>query len=176
MTIPQELLSLWMNSDGKFNVDLMLMDFASLTLAILAIIVFFARAVRNLKASRVRKAVCYFGAATILLASPIYIKPITWELQFAKLRVFRDRYDACKERADKYSDINSFGLCSVRIHGNAYQMILYDSGGEITTPRDQQSESFKKFLMSRASPVFSSCGVVSAPIVDHFYFVQADCG
>jgi hypothetical protein len=104
------------------------------------------------------------------------LREAIFESQILKLELFSSKYESCSNKAHKYDEGKSFRICSIRIHGNAHALVVFDSGGEIALPRDQQSSVFREFLLRHEKPVVYECDQVVRAIKRHWYYVEANCG
>jgi hypothetical protein len=93
----------------------------------------------------------------------------------AKLRVFSDRYDACKSSAFPVGNSAFLKVCDVANRGAYADGILYDSGDEIAKPPAKRRSLWWKVALCHDG--FFDQEVFDVHRLDgHFYYIKYDFG
>lgn len=144
--------------------------------ALIAFLVFLCCAISHVLGRRFKRAISHFFASAALLFSFMFLpySTISW-IPRMKLYVFNQQYLHCEQFAIPYSARGAFKMCSARVSGPSFTVIVFDSAGEINLPAPQQSDAFKTF-MNDQSPLFTECDHDVRLIKSHFYLVRAICG
>jgi hypothetical protein len=110
----------------------------------------------------------------LLFLPAVFSKEILLGVQYAKLYLFAERYEACALSAAEYSELGKVKQCSFRSEGDSLTMVFFDSGDNISLPKSEQSGVFKGFMEQQHS-FLVECKSSAQRLLGHFYFVQAGC-
>ncbi len=124
---------------------------------------------------RLKKTVSHAVAAVLIFVA---FFPFAHQLAITTQRVilysFPKTYAACASKALVYREQAALKICSTTEVGNSFDMIVYDSGGELALDANQQSSEFKS-IPSRGWSVLFTCSSSVIKLKENFYFVQAGC-
>ncbi len=113
-------------------------------------------------------------AIAILAASVIFAPQILRTVQITNLLLFPSFFAACEHNAQPYGGGAKFKSCIAESFGDAYFVTVYDSGGEIGRPANQQSQPFKDMLKGLRG-VFECKLSPGQHLRGAFYLVDAAC-
>jgi hypothetical protein len=173
----RDIVSLVRNADGHVNFDLTFIDLMMMIIGAGLIVFELVMLVISLFQFAPMRVISHVLALALFGILPLFAHKIVIAVQHFNLIVFHSRYEACAQAANSYSNEGRFRLCSISGDGNAYTMIVFDSGDEISLPkRRERSEAFNEFLSAKVTSILSECRTSTGKrLDDHFYLVQSDC-
>jgi len=130
--------------------------------------IFLIIAISNLQ---IRKSFSHLTAIFLLVASVLFANRILFFMKYAQLYAFAGEYESCITSAVEYANEGRFKVCTFRSDGNSFTMVVYDSGGQMDIPQEQQSPEFRSLM----GPIMRQCNTGAELMMDHFYFVQSAC-
>jgi hypothetical protein len=174
--IGPDIVSILRNPGSLVKIDLTVADIFILVVGFAIVGFELIKLIISLVQFAPAKIFSHLLALAILSATFLFGKQISIAVQHFNLSVFHSRYAACEQAAESYSDASRFQVCSISGHGNAYTMIVFDSGDEISLPTRQRLGAFSEFLRSKITLILSECrSSIGTRLDDHFYLVQSDC-
>jgi hypothetical protein len=171
-----DVLSQWKNSDGDVHCDVTVILLAIFVVGVMMVFIELVGLVVCV-VSGVRvyivQSISHLTALLILGSPILFGRDAQYLVQLVNVYAFQGRYQSCAQSAAEYDRQERFRVCSILGRGNAYTMVVYDSGGQIIGPR---SQSFKDFVGLTQTQLLTNCPIAPVNTLRaHFYFTATAC-
>lgn len=122
---------------------------------------------------RIVMAAAHLFCAGLIVLVFHFVIPLHTGLQFVRAALFSDRYRACAEQAPEYAPGKKFAICDNRNRGELFEVIVFDSEGEVAKHQSQRTTEFRNY--PRQPYVVAYCNLGVTELRAHLYLAASSC-